>query len=124
MTIHRMPVLFDKDILVMYDVDDTLILRDCDVNTIGAVAFICPYDGTTVYAKPHKEHIKLLKEHRARGRGVVVWSSAGYQWAEAVIDTLGLSEYVDLIMSKPNAFVDDLPADQVLTSRIYIQPRS
>jgi hypothetical protein len=51
----------------------------------------------------------------------MVWSAGGVQWAKTVVNTLGLADYVDLIITKPSKFVDDLPADQVLGQRIYLK---
>ncbi len=69
---------------------------------------------------PNKAHIDLLKESKAGGMSVVVWSQGGSDWAEAVVKALNLTQFVDAVVSKPVAYVDDLPATEFMTDRIYI----
>jgi hypothetical protein len=113
----------------MYDVDDTLVLWDGPQSLTASqeddrICIKDPYDGCNVYLRPHNPHIKLLQNHKARGKFVVVWSQGGFAWAEAVVKALGLTEHVDLIMSKPRAIVDDLPPEAWMKDRIYIKPDS
>lgn len=84
----------------------------------------CPHDGKPLCVNRHEPHIKLLMNHKARGKTIIVWSQGGYQWAEAVVKALGLTEHVDFIMSKPRAYVDDLPVQEWMKDRIYINPDS
>jgi phosphoserine phosphatase len=109
--------------VVCFDVDDTLVMWN-HVGTALKIPVECPYDGSSFDLTPHESHIKLLKNHKARGHIVVVWSQSGYAWAESVIKTLGLSEYVDFIMTKPRTYVDDLPVQEWLQDRVYIEPTS
>jgi len=69
---------------------------------------------------PHNGHIKILKDRKARGSFIVVWSAGGYAWANAVVKALGLEEYVDLVMTKPHAYVDDKQAAEIMGERIYL----
>jgi phosphoserine phosphatase len=112
--------------VIFFDVDDTLVLWEsrsvgsADWAREARVNVVDPYDNKTVYLTKHQPHIKLLMNHKARGSTVVVWSQGGYAWAEAVVKALGLEEYVDLIMSKPRTYVDDLPVSDWLKDRVYI----
>lgn len=100
------------------DIDETLIMH----NTIDKdIVIQDPYDGKKRQYKMHKKHIKLLKDHKARGYTVIVWTANGYKWAKAVVKALGLKKHVDLIMTKPSKFCDDLPAEGVLGPRIYLE---
>lgn len=105
-----------------FDVDDTLVMWDDQYadRALGRVRIVDPYDGATVYLKPHARHIKLLKQMHGRGRQIIVWSQGGAAWARAVIEALGLSEYVHICMTKPAGYVDDLPAQAWLPNRIYL----
>lgn len=115
--------LVENEHVYMFDVDDTLILWDDEIHAPGEgrIAVVDPYDKITVYVKPHTRHVKLLTQMKGRGRYVVVWSAAGAKWAQAVVDALGLDHSVDLILTKPIGYVDDLPVDQWMKNRIYIQ---
>lgn len=106
-----------------FDVDDTLVLwgtANYQRPSPDLIEFNDPYDGAKVYLRPHHRHIKLLKQMKGRGRYVVVWSQGGAKWAREVVKTLGLSNYVDLIITKPHGYVDDLPCEAWLRNRIYI----
>lgn len=104
-----------------YDVDDTLVMWEANHTQPGEgkIAIVDPNDNQTVYLKPHKKHIKILKDLKSRGYYITVWSAGGYGWAEAVVKTLGIEEHVDVVMTKPIKFFDDLPLSE-LGSRVYI----
>lgn len=111
---------------IMFDVDDTLVMWDDKYLEPGdsKVSVIDPYDGCKVYLTPHKQHIKLLKNHLMRGTQVFVWSQGGVLWAKAVVVALGLESSSVYVMSKPLSYVDDLPVQEWLIDRIYISPTS
>ncbi len=126
-----MKVLKNENV-IMYDVDDTLVIwKDKNDETDRVVVIEDPYlsgnpyGGNKAYALAvHEPHVKLLQNHHARGKCVVVWSQGGYRWAEAVVKALGLEDCVDLIMSKPTAYVDDLRVEEWLPKRTYISADS
>ena len=109
--------------IITFDCDDTLIMWDEDFTIYkkGDVEIECPHDGHVTYHRPHKRHIGFLKKQKAKGYTVVVWSAGGTAWAEAVVKALNIQEYVDIVMSKPIKWVDDLtdPA-QVLGTHVYL----
>ena len=93
--------------LVYFDVDDTLVIwgkNDPD----NSMTFIC--HGCVESLVPNTEIIMELKKAKKEGSTVVVWSQGGADWVEEVVITLKLEQYVDLIISKPDAYFDDLPA--------------
>jgi len=110
----------DNENVVCYDVDDTLVLWFSGCAPEDKIKIVCPYGGSVTHLKPHKRHIDLLKKHHGRGAYVVVWSAAGAQWARAVIEALGLEPFVDEVITKPNKYVDDLTANEILGTRIYL----
>lgn len=108
-----------SELPVVIDVDETLITKFragdcCDINDIAFT-----YYGERVVAQPISVHIDLLKSYKQRGYEVTVWSANGNQWAKEVVTKLGLTDYVDIVASKPLKYVDDKPADSFM-QRIYI----
>ena len=107
--------------IVCFDVDDTLIIYDKPEHIEDIVTFSCPYTGKTVTAYPHKSHAIFIKQQHARGRFVIVWSNAGADWAETVVRTLGLSDYVHLVMTKPIMVVDDgNTLESIVGAKVYL----
>jgi len=114
----------DNEFVVVCDIDDTLVMWNDEYKQphAGAMAFLDPYDGSTNYLTPHQKHIDLLRKFKGRGMCVIIWSAAGTQWAKSVINTLGLADFVDVIMTKPSKYIDDLVrAEDILGSRIYLK---
>ena len=104
------------------DVDETLVLWGKVRKGQKAVSITNPETGEQHYLRVHGPHIKILKSRHARGAYVIVWSAAGYAWAEAVVKALKLNDYVDLIMSKPMFYMDDKHPDEFMGQRIYLKP--
>lgn len=111
--------VINKHVIVCFDCDETLI-HHCK-NPENADLFI-RYDsiGETYPVKINEIHCKLIKEMRHRDRYIIVWSARGHEWAEIVIKALGLEKHVDLIMTKPIGYVDDVDANEFM-KRIYIR---
>lgn len=120
---------------VFFDVDDTLVMWDATPEELETKGIVIEYPIQKVYnykgvqtrlnirektVMPHQLHIKKLIEHKLRNHTVVVWSAGGSQWAEAVVRTLGLTDYVDLVVSKPNWCYDDLTAAEFIPTPIWI----
>lgn len=103
---------------VFIDVDETLILHtDKDK---ADIYILDPDTDERLPVKKHKRHIGYLRKSKARGRFVVVWSANGYRWAMTVVKALGLTKYVDMCMTKPTVYFDDVPADSFM-QRVYIK---
>jgi phosphoserine phosphatase len=118
-----------------FDVDDTLVMWDATPEQLEerGVDFTCPGSlvtidecGTEGFAPewkqrllPHRVHIEQLKKHKQRGHTIIVWSAGGYDWAAAVVKALGLENYVDLVISKPSWFYDDLMPSEFMGKRYY-----
>lgn len=100
-----------------FDVDETLIMWNADVNDKASV-LVDSDDGCLVtYA--HNEHIELMKNLKAIGWNIVVWSQGGPDHAERAIKALKLEKYVDIVMPKPEIIVDDIPFEQQYIKRVY-----
>jgi hypothetical protein len=105
---------------IFCDVDGTLVVHTNDTIQDYIAVPDCVNLGKYVKVIPHWNNIRILKEEHVRGAFVVVWSKGGNQWAADVIVTLGLESYVDIIMDKPTAYIDDLPIEVWCPDRIFI----
>ena len=129
-------IVLKSDNSVFWDVDDTLVLWSPTVEDREkyGIDIICPGskilkdDGTidvgpswTERLVPHFVHIEQLKKHKARGHTVVVWSAGGFDWAEVAVRALGLENYVDLVISKPDWAYDDLPPEKYMPKSQYMK---
>lgn len=112
------PLYIENEMIIYFDCDDTLVMYNVNGKKLD---FVDPYSKENISLVPHKKQIKLLKDFKARGYKVVVWTAAGAIWAKEVVNKLKLNNYVDLIISKPLKYVDDLPAQEILGSRIYLK---
>lgn len=117
------PIVITSDMTLFVDVDETLVLFNRSETEMKLNGIIFGYDENSkpVYAVPHLAHIKKIRESKARGHKVIVWSAGGYRWAETVVIALGIQELVDVIMTKPRWYIDDLTASEFLpeVNRIY-----
>lgn len=104
------PKVAPTDFSANIDVDDTLIFWEEGYDQPGKnkVEIVCPYDGKVTYHRVHQRHVEFVKKLKARGYTIVIWSSAGARWAEAVVNAIGLSEHADWIQTKPVKVLDDL----------------
>lgn len=112
--------VYTQESVIPVDVDNTLIMWGKAKKGEKVIHITNPNSGEQETLRPHKVHIKILKERHARGSLIVVWSKGGNQWANAVIKALGLEPYVDLVMSKPQMYIDDKTADSFMGERLYI----
>lgn len=114
-----------KESTVFFDVDETLILHKPFKSVSGfPITVTDPLNPSQpgLKVEPHRAMIRLLKEEKHRGSFIVVWSRGGYEWATNVILALGLESSVDLVMTKPMVYFDDIPINEWLTNRVYIKP--
>jgi len=109
---------------VYFDVDNTLVMWPG-----GSTGFKGAVDGKDLIdiagykVSPHLKHIQLLKDYKVSGCDIIVWSQAGKAWANAVVDALGIREFVDYCLTKPDVYVDDLEAGHFMTTRQYLDPK-
>lgn len=104
---------------VFFDVDGTLIVNPGE----GAGRLISVLDPVTdnyILMEAHEPNIRLLLEESHRGSYVVVWSRGGYEWASNVLKALNLTNKVQLVMTKPFVYFDDIPVEQWLTNRVFL----
>lgn len=118
--------IIENENRVTFDVDDTLILHAYDLPRDealenGYMDFTDAYTGEIYLAKPSDKHIKLLKYYKARGFYIVVHSGNGYAHAVSVIKQLNIEDHVDEAATKPIRYVDDLPCQEWMGGRIYLE---
>ncbi len=110
-----------SELIVFYDCDDTLVMehsKDPDLTYIDVLT------GKEKHGKIHKAHVEQVIKHKARGFYNIVWSGNGYKHAEQIVKALGLEEYVDICMSKPCKYWDDLTdANDILKARVYLEDK-
>lgn len=112
------PMVIENETVAVCDVDWTLI-EACLPDTPGAIKMLDPRTDEDIYFVPYEEHILLVKQMKGRGRYIIVWSAAGFAWADAIVNVLGLRPYVDMTMTKPAVAIDDKPIEEWLT-RCYL----
>lgn len=56
--------------------------------------------------------VEQIRRHKMRGHFVIGWSAGGVNWAVDVIRKAGLSEFFDLVMTKPQFMWDDKPPSE------------
>lgn len=95
----------DDDLVVCFDVDDTLIAYKGKDLGVKHGKFI-------QHVTPIQINIEALKRHKCYGQTVIVWSRSGHKWAEAVVRALRIEDYVDYCMTKPLFYYDDIPAEK------------
>ena len=105
-----------------FDIDDTLIQWGfSDKPFEGSVEVRC--QGIVNHVLPHKAHIHALKSHRARGHTIIVWSKGGSKWGEAAVKALGLEEFVDLVIEKPQWVYDDAEYDSFMPKILFLEDK-
>ena len=108
----------------LVDVDDTLILWDIskykdDLPDEDMIHF--QYGGNDLYAYKHQKNINTVIKLYKMGYHIIVQSQTGWEYAQAVVDALGLSNIVSDVGDKPSFYLDDLSANAWM-KRTYRDP--
>jgi predicted phosphatase len=101
-------IVLENDNVVCFDVDDTLVIWNVPQSMMDQTITFDNF-GVDVQLLPHHKHITLMKQFKARGHKVIIWSQGGYQWAREIVKKLDIEQYVDIIICKPKWLVDDVP---------------
>lgn len=106
-----------------FDVDNTLILWDEAEPSPDRVQFQDPFNPDRFWDFGiHRAHVELLKLIAERGDTVVVWSAAGLEWAETVVEALDLWDHVSYILQKPDSLFDDERKDLIIPEPRWLKP--
>lgn len=112
---------FNTNDMIFIDVDNTLVMHNHEKHNL-AIDIPCPYIEHLIHELvPNECHIRLLKNCKAQGKRVIVWSAQGWKWAETVVIALGIEKYVDLCMGKPHIIVDDKPWAEWPICNLYLK---
>lgn len=116
--------IIKNEMITPIDVDGTLVIHD-ELSDIPPGESVQIYDAVTkkhITMRINRPMVRLLREADSRGDFVIVWSRGGFRWASDVIKALDLVDCVDLVLSKPMAYFDDVEIEQWLPYRVYISP--
>lgn len=101
---------------VFFDIDNTLVFSIEEFSHLFSETVVEINDRKFWV---HKLHVEMIKDFKARGHTIIVWSAGGSEWAATVILSLKLSAYVDLVISKPDWYCDDKPCEEFMLGRFY-----
>lgn len=105
---------------VYWDVDNTLVFAWSDIDEELRNKLQMVYIDSQMFFI-HDKHVQKIKEFKARGHNVIVWSAGGADWAEMVIKALNIEQYVDVIAPKPFWYFDDLAVEEWIGRRCYVK---
>jgi phosphoserine phosphatase len=114
-------IVVDKDQVWCTDIDDTLLLWNVSIDKdIKYVEFIEPLLNERMRVAVNVNNLRLMKEKKARGCAIVLWSQGGPIYVEAVAKALGITHIVDIAMGKPIGVIDDLPCTAWMPESVNI----
>lgn len=67
----------------------------------------------------HMGNVNILKEYKARGYSIIIWSARGSSWAAKTADAVGLSEVADFYLAKPTKYIDDKHASEFMGEPLF-----
>lgn len=111
-------ITFKERKTVYFDCDDTLLeWKTCNETTTGAIKI--ENNGHEFYKKVIFENVEALIDHSMAGHVIVVWSAGGSTWAETIVKALGIENYVDVVLNKPDFYYDDKDPSHWLPERQF-----
>jgi hypothetical protein len=107
-----------------FDVDGTLIVAyELGKSRGRVIDIVDPVNtGKRIRMRVNEPMVRLMLEEKQRGGYIIVWSRSGYEWAANVVKALCLEETVDIVMSKPIVYFDDVEVKDWLRDRVFIGP--
>jgi FMN phosphatase YigB (HAD superfamily) len=101
-----------------FDVDDSLVMWNLSEFPQEDRILVSHVRGP-VELVPNLKNINLLVKLAKIGWYIRVHSGSGVEWAERVITTLGLLDYVDAVEAKPLGNTDDQAPGDGLAYSVY-----
>ncbi len=103
-----------------FDIDETLISYCGDTFYNPEDILLLKNNKVCVNVTPMRKHIDLMVELKALGFNIIVWSKSGSDHCERVIKLLQIEHLVDMILPKPELYVDDMPFEQQYVKRVFL----
>jgi hypothetical protein len=119
---NKKPVFVDTDRTLYVDVDETLVLTKYPAELEEKTVMLEAFPGNKMRVLPHHIHAATIREFKARGHAVIVWSAGGAKWARAVVELMNLQDCVDVIIGKPDWIIDDKPCTIWMGERFFLDP--
>ena len=111
-----------NDFIACTDVDGTIIrIPNENDKPEDIIAITNPYTGKVKLRVVHEPNIDLMKQYKAQGYYIRVWSHSGSKWAKVVVEKLGLTDIVDDVEAKPIKMIDDLPIEQGIGRTLFVK---
>lgn len=111
--------------IIPTDIDETLVMHDNPLSYNKYITVEDPHEaGKYINLGVNQAMVKILKDEKARGAYIIAWSRSGNAWAETIIKALDLTNFVDLILTKPLVYLDDKDASEWMRDRVYIGPNT
>ena len=85
---------------VFVDVDDTLI------RSVGSKII------------PNTRVIEKVRMLHQKGMTIIVWSTAGSEYAKRISENIGISEIISFYFTKPQYIIDDQEIDKWLNTKV------
>lgn len=90
------------------DIDDTLVYWE-KTGDKPAVTVETPWICERL--EVNQKMINNIDQLHVRGFYIVLWSQSGHEWCEAVAKALKIEDKINMCMTKPGFFYDDLPIE-------------
>jgi phosphoserine phosphatase len=91
-----------------FDVDDTLVMWEIPENAKEEDLVTIECRGLVQRKYVNKYNLNLLKNMAKSGHAIIVWSKGGSDWAEAVVNSLGIDDLVNTVGGKLTYYIDDI----------------
>lgn len=105
--------------VVFVDCDNTLVVWKSDMPDFHGDFKTQKFQRGSFEVALHEKNIELVKQLYSIGWRVIAWSAGGADHAMECVKVSGLSKYVDFVMDKPAAYIDDKPCEEWMGKRIW-----
>jgi hypothetical protein len=112
--------LIKSELVWCVDVDDTLVIWGADKHLHPTIDFVEPHSKDEIKVVVNLNNIRLLKEKKARGCFIVLWSQGGWEYAAEIATALKLNDFIDIVMTKPTGIIDDLHPSEWMPGNVNI----
>lgn len=108
-------LLICADKVLACDIDDTLVYNEKPEDQTFEDGILIESINHKQTVWPDEEIIENLKNYKAKGYFIILWSQSGYEWVDAIAKALNLTTIADIGISKVSICLDDLPPSAWIT---------